>query len=101
MRILISFKARAFLDLSERQAEGEKVDTGHTREHRGDMFRLVQLLPGEGSLAPTDSMQGELGEFSSHALREPACDYAALRLPLMLDDALAILGRYYRLNGSG
>ena len=50
-RILIPFKARAFLDLSECKAKGERVDARHIRKHRGDVFRLVQLLPGEGSLA--------------------------------------------------
>ena len=34
-------------------------------------------------------------------LGDPGFDYAALRLPLTLDDATAILGRYYRLGRSG
>ena len=100
-RILIPFKARAFLDLSERKAKGEKVDARHIRKHRGDVFRLVQLLPGEGSLALADSIRADLGEFLGQVLRDPAFDYAALGLALTLDDATAILGRYYRLDSLG
>lgn len=100
-RLLIPFKARAFLDLSERKATGENVDARHIRKHRGDVFRLVQLLPGEGSLALADSIRADLGEFLGQALGDQGFDYAALKLPLSLDDAAAILGRYYRLEGFG
>lgn len=97
-RILIPFKARAFLDLSERRAKGEKVDARHIRKHRGDVFRLVQLLPEEGSLALAASIRADLGEFLGQVLEDSAFDYAALGLPLTRDDATAILGRYYRLD---
>ena len=100
-RILIPFKARAFLDLAQRRANGEAVDARHIRKQRADVFRLIQLLPGEGSLALADSMRADLGEFLGQALGDPGFDYAALRLPFTLDDATAILGRYYRLDSSG
>ena len=79
---------------------GEAVDARHIRKQRADVFRLTQLLPGEGSLALADSMRADLGEFLGQALGDPDFDYAALRLPITLDDATAILGRYYRLNSS-
>ena len=77
-RILIPIKARAFLDLAQRRANGESVDARHIRKQRAD-----------------------LGEFLGQALGDPGLDYAALRLPFTLDDATAILGRYYRLESSG
>ena len=40
-RIPILFKARAFLDLSGRRAQGEDVDARHLRKHRNDVFRFV------------------------------------------------------------
>ena len=100
-RILIPFKARAFLDLSGRKASGEEVDARHIRKHLGDVFRLVQLLPGEGELPLADSIRADLGEFLRQALSDRAFDYTALRLPLPLDHATAILSRYYRLDHSG
>ena len=97
-RILIPIKARAFLDLAQRRADGESVDARHIRKQRADVFRLTQLLPGEGSRALADSMRADLGQFLGQALGDPGFDYAALRLPFTLDDATAILGRYYRLD---
>lgn len=43
-RLLIPFKAKAFLDLSDRKARGDKVDEKNIRKHRNDVFRLLQLL---------------------------------------------------------
>lgn len=100
-RLLIPFKARAFLDLLERKAAGENVDARHIRKHRGDVFRLVQLLPGKGSLALADSIRADLGEFLGQALRDRSFNYATLKLPLTLDDAAAVLGRHCRLEGFG
>ena len=76
-RILIPFKARAFLDLAQRRANDEDVDARHIRKQRADVFRLIQLLPGEGSLALADSMRADLGEFLGQALGDPGFDYAA------------------------
>lgn len=41
---LIPFKARAWLDLSRRRAEGEKIDEKDVKKHRNDVARLLQLL---------------------------------------------------------
>ena len=100
-RILIPFKARAYLDLAQRRVNGESVDARHIRKQRADVFRLTQLLPGEGSLALAASMRADLGQSLGQALGDPGFDYAASRLPFTLDDAIAILGRFYRLDSSG
>ena len=41
---LIPFKAKAWLDLSERKASGESVDNKNIRKHKNDVFRLSELL---------------------------------------------------------
>lgn len=97
-RILIPFKARAFLDLSRRKAEGEMVDARHIRKHRNDVFRLVQLLPGEGEIIVADSIRTDLGVFLERVHGDPSFDYKALKLPVTLTDATVILSRYYRLD---
>ena len=97
-RILIPFKARAFLDLSSRMAEGGNVDARHIRKHRADVFRLTQLLPGEGGLALSDSIRADLAAFLEQVSGDPDFDYRALNLPISLSDAVAVMGRYYRLG---
>ena len=49
---LIPLKMRAWLDLSRRSAEGERVDAGDIRKHRNDVFRLAMYLPGTPSDDP-------------------------------------------------
>ena len=41
---LIPFKAKAWIDLSEREAKGEQVDSKNIRKHENDIFRLSELL---------------------------------------------------------
>lgn len=44
---LIPLKAKAWLDLSQRQAEGDQIDGRDINKHRTDVFRLAGTLPGE------------------------------------------------------
>jgi hypothetical protein len=41
---LIPLKARAWVDLTERRARGEQVQSGDINKHRADVVRLYQLL---------------------------------------------------------
>jgi hypothetical protein len=38
------FRASPWLDLGERQAKGEPIDTKNIRKHANDVLRLSQLL---------------------------------------------------------
>lgn len=41
---LIPFKAKAWIDLSDKRAAGEHVDSKNIRKHKNDVFRLSELL---------------------------------------------------------
>ena len=41
---MIPFKAKAWIDLSERKAAGEQVDAKNIKKHKNDVFRLTELL---------------------------------------------------------
>jgi hypothetical protein len=51
---LIPLKARAWLDLTKRKAEGQDIDSKDIAKHKSDVFRLAGTLPGEAGpqLAP-------------------------------------------------
>lgn len=51
---LIPLKARAWLELTKRKAEGQDMDSRDIAKHRSDVFRLAGTLPGEAGpqLAP-------------------------------------------------
>lgn len=44
---LIALKAKAWLDLSQRRSNGQKVDKRDIDKHRNDVFRLTALLAGD------------------------------------------------------
>ena len=41
---IIPFKAKAWLDLSERRGKGESVDSGDINKHRRDIYRLSDMV---------------------------------------------------------
>lgn len=41
---LIPFKAKAWLDLTERRAAGEHIDSKNIKKHKNDVFRLTELI---------------------------------------------------------
>jgi hypothetical protein len=60
---LIPLKAKAWLDLSTRAKNGEKVDDKDIAKHRGDVFRIANTLPGEAGPNLPASIQGDLKSF--------------------------------------
>lgn len=62
---MIPFKAKAWMDLSDRKAAGEQVDTKNIRKHKNDVFRLTELLDQDQqalSFLP-DTVKNDMQEF--------------------------------------
>lgn len=60
---IIPFKARAWLDLSRRRDEGEKIDEKDVRKHRNDVARMLQLLAADANYALPSTVQEDMGAF--------------------------------------
>lgn len=60
---LIPLKASAWLDLGERQARGEPVDSKNIRKHANDVLRLSQLLAPELRIAVAPRIANDLNRF--------------------------------------
>lgn len=41
---LIPFKAKAWMDLTDRKFAGEHVDSKNIKKHKNDVFRLTELI---------------------------------------------------------
>lgn len=41
---LIPFKAKAWMDLTDRRAAGEHIDSKNIKKHKNDVFRLTELI---------------------------------------------------------
>ena len=69
---LIPFKAKAWIDLSDRNAEGKHVDSRNLRKHKNDVFRLTELL--EQGMEPLpylpDKIKADMKEFIKRMLLE-------------------------------
>lgn len=60
---LIPLKAKAFLDLADRRAQGEPIDGKDVRKHRNDVFRLLQLFGAGAPIALPDPIRTDMLEF--------------------------------------
>ncbi len=57
---LIPLKARAWLDLTKRKANGGRVDSKNIRKHRNDILRLYQLLTPGRDIDMPESVKKDL-----------------------------------------
>lgn len=85
---LIPFKAKAWLDLSQRKANGEAVDSRNVRKHRNDVLALAGLLTGEVIELP-ESIAADMGRFLERLAVEEI-DVKALKIR---GDLKTIIGR--------
>lgn len=95
---LLSLKARAWLDLTQRERSGEKVDSNAIRKHKNDVFRLFQILdPAIDPVAP-DVVKKDLRDFISR-MRGEDVDLKSLGFRTdTRDSVLADLATIYRLG---
>jgi hypothetical protein len=78
---LIPLKAKAWLNLSARQAEGAHVDQKDLAKHRNDVFRLLLSLAPDDKLALVDSIRADLRTFIER-LPLNSRDWASIRASL-------------------
>lgn len=67
---LICLKAKAFLDMTTRERNGEKVDSKHIKKHKADVFRLVALLPADGRFDLPENLKSDLQAFADLVTKE-------------------------------
>lgn len=60
---IIPFKAKAWIDLSERKAKGEQVDSKNVRKHKNDVFRLSALLNQSTKVEVSGEIQDDVKTF--------------------------------------
>ncbi len=93
---LIPLKARAYVDLANRKARGEEVDSKNIKKHRNDIFRLFTVLE-RGALIPlAETLRRDLSEAVERMRQEPidltAFGISALGLPELIAELKRIYG---------
>jgi hypothetical protein len=95
---LIALKARAWLDLTERDKRGEKIDSKTIKKHKNDVFRLYQILDPAIDPAAPNIVKNDLREFISR-MRGEDVDLKSLGLRTgTRDGILAEIARVYHLS---
>ena len=74
---LIALKARAWLDLTEREKRGEKIDSKTIKKHKNDVFRLFQILDPANDPAAPEAVKKDIREFITR-MRDEDVDLKAL-----------------------
>lgn len=67
---LIPFKAKAWIDLSDRKASGEHVDSKNIRKHKNDVFRLTELIDSSILIPAPASVRDDIHVFVSRMADE-------------------------------
>lgn len=76
---LIPFKAKAWLDLSARRADGQSIDEKSIKKHRHDVCRLTTLLMGDERPVMSEGVCADMRRFMEAYESEPV-DPKALKI---------------------
>ena len=60
---LIPFKAKAWMDLTDRKAAGEHVDSKNIKKHKNDVFRLTELIDPATKVVAPQGVYADIQEF--------------------------------------
>lgn len=93
---LIPLKARAWLDLSDRAAKGEQVDSRDIKKHRNDIFRLYRVLDPAVRLSVPEKVKADMAHFieqvSGEGVDLKAFGVLSVDLPSLLAELRTIFG---------
>lgn len=68
---LVLFKAKAYLDLSEKQAAGETIDSRDIKKHKNDILRILAEFMLERVSKLPEGVHNDIREFVIRLEREP------------------------------
>ena len=95
---LVLFKAKAWLDLTERKLSGQQIDEKDIRKHKNDVARLAMLLSGNEAIDIPISIRADMTHFIDAFEKEPP-DIKALGLVgVSSKDIVALLKKIYLLQ---
>jgi hypothetical protein len=96
---ILPFKAKAWLDLSNRKAAGEAVDSKQIKKHRNDVFRVFVLLSPEQRVDVANGVKNDMQKFIDAMPNEQGLDINNLGINnSSLDDVLQNLMIIYMLG---
>ena len=95
---LIPLKARAWLDLTDRKARGEDVQSDQIKKHRADVVRLYQLVSPEERVQLQASIAEDMAAFLEHAFVDGYDPGSVGVQRTTIDDVITTLREVYGLG---
>lgn len=95
---LIPLKASAWLDLEQRLARGEQVDSRNVRKHANDILRLSQLLAPEVRVPLVPRIAQDLSRFLDAIEADPSITPASVGMRSSLKDVIGRIALTYSLD---
>lgn len=97
---ILPFKAKAWLDLTQRKQEGQAVDSKVIKKHRNDVFRLSVLLAPTQRVELPGSIMLDMEQFLLSMISEEGINLKDFGVPGSLEDTLKNLRTIYQLKDS-
>lgn len=94
---LIPFKMKAWLDLSKRKFNGEKIDRKSIQKHKYDVFRLSELLGTTTKIKTGNAISSDIRQFLSE-MRSEDIDLKQLGIRKSKEEIIARLETCYQVN---
>ena len=94
---LIPFKAKAWLDLTQKKASGQAVDSKNIRKHKNDVFRLSALFGPQSQVKLSKSVLADLHAFLD-AMQNEDVDIKQLGITREKTTVIAYLMKIYSLG---
>lgn len=94
---LILFKAKAWLDLTQKKAAGQAVDGRNIRKHKNDVFRLSALLTQQSHVVVPEGVRSDFQAFLTAMEKEPV-DAQLLGIHRNKETILEDLAQIYHLK---
>jgi len=60
---MLALKVKAWLDMRERKAAGDKIPSREVNKHKYDVFRLYQVIEPETQIQPPDNIMADMATF--------------------------------------
>lgn len=86
------------MDLGERQAKGEKVDTKNVRKHANDVLRLSQLLAPDVRIPVAGRIAEDLNRFLDGIEADRSIDPKFVKLNSSIAEIVERIALAYELN---
>lgn len=97
---LIPLKAIAWLDLGDRKAKGEKVDSRDIRKHAIDVLRLSQLLAPEVRIPVVAKISEDLNRFLDGIQADQSIDPKSIKIKNSVAEIVERIAQSYQLDRS-